>query len=375
MKRLSLLVSILLATILVSSLVISCTEPEAVTETQTATQTATEVETATETQTATQTETETEVLEPILIRVTTPVPPGDVLSDGLQEGLDRFNARANGLYEIKMFPGGQLAAFPESLDVVRTGAVEGAAVPLAAFGGAVPEFGLSELPFLYNNGDANAYAVIGMREVYNELLEEQMNQTSICTFTVGGLNLLCSKYHIKTLEDLEGLVVGCDTPPGTMLIEGLGGSGIVVNFTEDYSNLQKGVFDAKTSAPQYIEIAKLYEVAEYYTVFYGLGSLYSVSINLDIYNAMPQDIKDILLEEMGKAAADLSELFVNSVNTLREPLEAEGLQFYFLPLEERERWKAMVYPGSLAALEGAGEIGAKLKAIIDEANAMFPYVD
>jgi C4-dicarboxylate-binding protein DctP len=319
MKRLSILVTILITTLLVSSMVLSCTEPEAVTETATATQTATTTETATTTKTATATETKTEVLEPILIRMTTPVPPGDVLANMAQEGMDRFNARTNGLYEMKMFPGGQLCAFPESLDAIRTGAVEGGVIPLAAFGGSIPEFGLPELPFLYNNGEANADAVIGIGEIWKDVLEEKANQTSLANFTIGGMNLLCSKRLIKTVEDVEGLVVGCDTPPAVMLMEALGGSGIVVDFTEDYSNLQKGVIDAKTSAPQYIEIAKLYDVAKYYTVFYGLGSLYAVTLNLDVYNAMPQDIKDILHEEMTAMAAAQSDYYVNIAYDTRNP--------------------------------------------------------
>jgi TRAP-type C4-dicarboxylate transport system substrate-binding protein len=362
MKRLFMLVTVIVAVILVSSLLISCTEPE-------------ETQTPTTTQPTTTTSPTTQPPETILIRMTTPVPPGDVLANMAQEGMDRFNARTNGLYEMKMFPGGQLVAFPESLDAIRTGAIEGGVIPLAAFGGSIPEFGLPELPFLYNNGEANAEAVIGIGEIWKEVLEEKANQTSVATFTIGGMNLLCSKKMITSLDDFEGLVVGCDTPSAAMLVEGLGGSGIVVDFTEDYSNLQKGVFDAKTSAPQYIEIAKLYEVAQYYTVFYGLGSLYAITINMDIYNAMPQEIKDILQEEMTATAAAMSEYFVNSAYNLQPVLEAEGLQYYFLPADERDKWKAMVYPGSLAALEDAGDIGASIKAIIDEANAKYPYVE
>jgi TRAP-type C4-dicarboxylate transport system substrate-binding protein len=316
-----------------------------------------------------------ETKEPKLIRMTTPVPAGDDYVIWLQKGMDKFNARTNGAYNMKMFPGGQLASMPESLDAIRTGAVEGGVIPLAAFGGTVPEFGLAELPFLYNNGEANAYAEIGLREVYSQILQEKANQRSLGCIYVGTLNLLSAKKPIKTLEDLKGLIVGCDTPPSAGLIRALGGSGIVVDFTEDYSNLQKGVIDAKTSAPQYMQIAKLYEVAKYYTVFHGLGSLYSININSDVYNEMPQDIKDILNEEMSALAQDISQKYVTLFYDLVDDLEAEGVVYCYLPAAERDRWKDLAYPGTLAALNDFGDIGARIKQIADEANAKYPYME
>jgi TRAP-type C4-dicarboxylate transport system substrate-binding protein len=309
----------------------------------------------------------------VLIRMTTPIPPGDDFAIWAQEGMDKFNARTNGAYKMQLFPGGQLAAFPESLDVIRTGAVEGGMLPLAAFAGIVPEFGLAELPFLYNNGEANQYATTAIKDVYNKLLETQANQTSLGCFTVGTLNLLCAKKPVETLEDLKGLIVGCDAPPMVELIKALGGSGIVVDFTEDYSNLQKGIFDAKTSAPQYIFVAKLYEVAKYYTIFNGLGTLYSFNINLDVYNKMPQDVKDALNEEMTDLAQSIGQKYVNIFYELEPELIKLGLQYYYLPAAERDRWKDLAYPATLDMLAQSGDVGAEIKQIVDEANAKYPY--
>jgi TRAP-type C4-dicarboxylate transport system substrate-binding protein len=309
----------------------------------------------------------------VLIRMTTPVPAGDEFVTWAQEGMDKFNARTNGAYKMQMFPGGQLARFPESLDAIRTGAIEGGMIPLAAFAGTVPEFGLAELPFLYNNGEANAYAEIALKDVYSNLLETKANQKSLGCIFVGTLNLLSTKKQLKTLEDLKGLIVGCDTPSSADLIKALGGSGIVVDFTEDYSNLQKGIIDAKTSAPQYMLIAKLYEVAKYYTVFHGLGSLYSFNINSDVYNKMPQNIKDALNEEMSAVAKSISQKYVTKFYDLVPELTKDGVQYYYLSAAERDRWKAMAYPGTLATLDKYGDVGAKIKQIADEADAKYPY--
>jgi TRAP-type C4-dicarboxylate transport system substrate-binding protein len=310
----------------------------------------------------------------VLIRVTTPVPAGDEFVDWAQAGMDKFNARTGGAYKMQMFPGGQLGPFPESLDAIRTGAIEAGMIPLAAFGGSIPELGLAELPFLYNNGEANAYAELGIKKVYDPLLQAQANQRTLGCIFVGTLNLLTAKKQVKTLEDLKGMIVGCDTPSSADLIKALGGSGIVVDFTEDYSSLQKGVIDAKTNAPQYALVAKLYEVAKYYTVFHGLGSLYSFNINSDVYNKMPKNIQDALNEEMSALAADISQKYVTKFYELAPELQNLGVQYYYLPPDDRDRWKALAYPGTLDTLAKFGDTGTKIKQIVDEANAKYPYV-
>ena len=149
----------------------------------------------------------------MLIRVTTPVPGGDEFLTWAQEGMDRFNARTNGAYKMEIFPGGQLGPFPESFDAIRTGAIEAGLIPLAAFAGSVPEFGLVELPFLFNNGEANAYAMPGIQTIWDELSQAQGNQRTLGCIFVGTANFLSTKKPLKTLDDLKGTIIGVDAPP------------------------------------------------------------------------------------------------------------------------------------------------------------------
>lgn len=311
--------------------------------------------------------------EEVLIRVTSPVPAGDEFILWAEEGFERFNALANG-YKLRMFPGGELGQMPEMLDTIRTGAVEAGLIPLAAYGGTVPEFSLVELPFLWNNGEAGAYAMPGIQAIWDELSQEKVNQRTLGCICSGMFNILSAKKHLKTLDDFKGLVIGVDNPSGVALIKALGGSGIVVDFTEDYSNLQKGVIDAKTLAPQYMLVAKLYEPAKYYTVFHSLGMVYSFQINSDVYNKMPQDVQTALAEELSRTAKDISDNYLTTFRELQPVLEEKGVEYYFLPADEREKWKALAYPYTLDALAKAGDVGARIQQVIDEANAKFPYV-
>ena len=138
----------------------------------------------------------------------------------------------------------------------------------------------------------------GIQKVWDELSQAKANQRTLGCMFVGTPTSSPRRSSTRPSMTSKASIVGVDAPPVAGLIEALGGSGIVVDFTEDYSNLQKGVIDAKTSAPQYMQIAKLYEVAKYYTVFHGVGSLYAFTINSDVYNKMPKDVQAALAEEL-----------------------------------------------------------------------------
>jgi TRAP-type C4-dicarboxylate transport system substrate-binding protein len=357
MKRLYFVFSLVVIICLTLCLIVSCRTPEP---------------TPTPTPAPAPAPAPSESIEEVQIRITTPIPAGDVLVTWCQEGFDRFNKRTNGEYNMKIYPGQQLAKMPESLDAVRIGAVEGGVIPPAAFAGTVPEFSLPELPFLYNNAEANAAAEACITEVFNEVLEAQCNQKSLGCFYVGTNNLLSSK-PVKTLEDWKGLIVGCGNPSTSSLVTLLGGSPVVTSLTDAYSNLQKGIVDAGTYLPQFVLIGKLNEVAKNYTVFYGLGSVYSINLNLDVWEKMPQNIKDILADEMGQLTQELNEKHVSFFNDQLEALSGAGVDVYYLPKEERDKWMDLCLPQTNSALDEFGENGQRIKQCAEEANKKYPY--
>jgi TRAP-type C4-dicarboxylate transport system substrate-binding protein len=359
MKRLYILVALGII-ICLSLIAIGCPTP---TQTPTATQPTQTTQPPTTTQPPAQ---------QVAIRVTCPIPAGDPLIDWCQEGFDRFNERTNGAYKMQMYPGQQLASMGESLDAIRTGAVEGGVIPPAAYAGTVPEFVLGELPFLYNNAEANAYAEVGITELYNELLEGRCNQKSLGCFFTGGVEIISTK-PIHTLDDWDGLIVECGNPSAASMITALGGSPMVTPLTDTYSNLQKGVVDASTQLPQFVLIAKLHEAAKYYTVFFGLGSVYSVNLNLDVWNEMPQNDKDILTEEMNQLAQDLNDTHVTFFYNQIDALSGVEVDVYYVPSEERDQWMELCLPQTNTQLAEFGETGQRMKQIADDANAMYPY--
>jgi TRAP-type C4-dicarboxylate transport system substrate-binding protein len=337
MKRLSVLLSLMVVTLLVVSLAISCTpKPK----------------------------------ETIVLRLVVPSPPGDMLTVKDEELAARFNERAGGDYEIKVFAGGQLVEIPEYLDAVRTGAVEMMDVGWGIYGGADPKFNAHEAPFLFNNIRAHAAAQDDLVELFDPVFR-QFNQTALTSFTTDSM-VYFGNEPVKTMEDWDGLLVGAISPVLSGMIEELGGAPVTVMWTDLYTNLEKGVIDSAQTSTQGIINLKLTDVISYVTIFFGSAGQNGYTINLDVWNAMPQSIQDLLLEETKQTAATMGETFIRLHDEDAETLRGLGIDVYILPKAEQDRWKETCSPYVEQQLSAVGDFGVKVKQIADEANSQFP---
>jgi len=306
---------------------------------------------------------------PMILRLTIPTPAGDKLTVNAEELAQRFSERTNGAYQIKVYPGEQLVKVPETMDAVRTGTVEMASIGLGIFAGLDP--GLAEIPMIYNNVRANAAACKESADLYNEILEKKLNQKALAIYTTGAQELISQK-PVKTLADWKGLMVGATNPETAALTTALGGSPVVIPWTECYSNLEKGVVDAVMTSTQWTMISGLNDVASYVVRFYSTPTFNTYLINLDAFNKMPKDVQEILIEEAWKVSNDMAAIHVQAENEDKAILESLGMEVYDLPGAERAKWKEAVKSYVDEKLASLGDFGDKLKEIAEKANAANP---
>ena len=307
--------------------------------------------------------------EPVILRLTIPSPAGDKLTVNAEELGQRFSERTNGAYQIKVYPGEQLVKVPETMDAVRTGAVEMASIGLGIFAGLDP--GLAEVPLLYDNVRANAAACRPSIELYNEILMGKMNQIALAAYTTGAQEMI-SKKPVKTLEDWKGLLVGATNPEGAALATSLGASPVVIMWTECYSNLEKGVVDCVLTSTQWTLISGLTDVADYVTMFYATPTFNTYLLNLDVWNKMPKNVQDILIEEAWRVSDEMANIHINLEKEDIDTLTSMGMDVYILPKAERDKWKEAVKPYVDEKLAGLGDFGAKIRQIAEKANADNP---
>jgi TRAP-type C4-dicarboxylate transport system substrate-binding protein len=284
---------------------------------------------------------------------------------------DAFNARCGPDYTIEYYPAEQMVAFAEILDAVRTGAAEMGAITPSAYSADDARLGANEIPFLFNNIDAHIAAMPALEELYAEVLEEQFNQKLLCLHNYTAVELF-SKEPVHTLEDWDGLLVQSISPTTSALVEAFGGSAVFLDYTEAYGALEKGTVEAVITAPAAGAIFGLPEVSPYLASCYMVAAIHGFSINLDVWNDLPGDIQDILLEEAQIASDAIDALCKSEWEADFANLESLGVEIYFVPQDEIDRWKDAASSVIDSMLDTLGDFGAQVVAAADAANAQYP---
>lgn len=355
MKKIATIISAMVIFVLLFSVAISCTST-----------------TPTQTTQPTQTSPPTKPKEPITLRLMQPAPPGDQLVIKDEALAERFNKRAGGEYVIKVFPGEILAKVPEYFDAVRTGAAEIAAIGWPIYTFQEPQLGLLALPFSFDSAEGFADIQDEIVELYDPVFKETFNAKALGAFNTGGMDYIGNK-PVKTLNDWEGLLIGAIDAPLAYMIDKLGAGSQVVMWIDLYGALDKNVIDGAMNGLHGTINMKMTDVISYVTVFYSESGMNGYSINLDVWNEMPENIQNILLEEVATTCKEFNNLFIGYDDTDPEELKAMGKEVYYLPKAERDKWKALLMSYTNEELAKGGEIGARLKQLAEEANKKYPY--
>jgi TRAP-type C4-dicarboxylate transport system substrate-binding protein len=312
--------------------------------------------------------------KPVVLRLVLPVPGSDYpLGYICEYYAKRFNERVpSGEYKMEVHGGPALAKLPEYLDAIRIGSIEMVLAPWGMYSFMDPRLGAIETPFLINNQAAGAYAAAKYLPLYDQILQEKFNQKGLGLMCLGGNEYVGNK-PVKTLEDWKGLLLGSLNPQTSELAKALGASPVVIMWTDFYESLQKKVIDGVTNGTHGSVNMNLFDICKYSTIYFGAAQWNGFGINLDIYKKMPPNIQKILQEEAQGAVNKMHEIMVTLDADDLKKMREKGVNIYFLPPAERERWAKAVAPVKEKQLSSLGDFGAKIKQIADEANKKFPY--
>ena len=310
--------------------------------------------------------------KPVTLRFAGLWPPLDPVSTLFQGMADRFNERAGGDYIMEYHPGEALVKVMESLDAVRTGAVEMSAWPIGVFTSVDPRFAAAEVPFAFNNVNADAYAQELLLPMYSQFMEEKFNSKALTSFTCLALDV-CSTKPVKTMDDWEGLLVQSVSPQASAFIENMGGSAVPMPFPEGYTALDKGVVDATMQSSMMMIMFKLNEVASYVTRGYLIPASLVAAINLDTWNSLPKNIQDILVEEGLKTQREANEFFIGTAEENTKTLSEMGVEVYILDKAERDKWREAVWPYSEKLIADMGDFGQEFLKVAETVNSKYPY--
>ena len=193
---------------------------------------------------------------------------------------------------ISVFPGEALTKAPQVYEGVVQGLSDMGLSCFAYTRGKFPVLAALDLPLGYPNGKI---ATKVANEFIKTFAPEELKDVKVLYVHAHGPGLLHTKKPVKKLSDLKKMKIRA-TGLSANIIKALGGNPVGMPQGETYEALQKGLVDGTIGPMEVLKGWKQAEVIKYTTDCKEIGytTAMFVVMNLNKWNALPQNVKDVI---------------------------------------------------------------------------------
>ena len=275
--------------------------------------------------------------ESITLRMSYSLPPNSPCDVAAQQFKELVSERTDGRINIELYPncglsGGDLVKAFEMLIAGDIDIHGSSPVTAANFD---PRFNAFWLPWLFDDVDSLQAAIDGGMTDEVSSWSEERNMKVLCIAYAGARQLSNSKREVRTVEDMEGLVIR--VPSVNMFIDmfqELGASPVAMDFSEVYTASQQGTIDGQENPLSTYASAALDEVQPYVTLY---DMVYDTTIwfmNNEKFNSLSAEDQAAITESAKEAADYYDELSIEEDTALEQSLVEEGVTVTDLTEEE-----------------------------------------
>ncbi len=257
------------------------------------------------------------------------------LGTGANEFAQRVEELSGGRMRIRVHGAGELVPAMEVFDAVAAGTAEmGHSAAYYWRGKVAASQFFTAVPFGMNTTETNAWLYHGGGQ---ELWDEVYAKHNLKPFAVGNTGTQMAgwfKKEIHSLADMQGIRLRLPGLAGEAMNR-IGVTTVNMPASEIFTSLQTGVLDAADWVGPYNDMALgLYQVADYYytSVWNEPSAVLEGTINLDAWNALPDDLKAVV-REAAKASnlAMISEFAYRNAQALETLVDEHGVQLRTFP--------------------------------------------
>ncbi len=233
-----------------------------------------------------------------------PIPPIHTRWQGpLKAWVDEVEKRSGGRLKIEPYFAEALSPRSEAFESVKSGIADITECAYEANSGQFPfHEGILSIssPSLFL-GDGTAL-VKGMYEQFPQVLEELDGVKLLFTHACGSLSIATTKKPVRTLEDLKGLKINANSAMIAERLKKLGVSVVSLPLSDLYSAMEQGVIEGTTMSPELLVSRRYGDPLKYVTEISVQNTLFYCVINEDVYNGLPEDLRQVLDEVSGEFA-------------------------------------------------------------------------
>lgn len=273
--------------------------------------------------------------ESFVLTVATPQPAESAGGKVLQAACDEMNQQSNGRLEFQIYFSNQLVPVFDSLNAVKSGAVDIAFFPTSTHADYMPIHGnLLILPFIGYPGDdsiAEVYTKLceEFPEIQNEFIAHGVTPLSTFYFVREDM-YFTNKKKVETPADFAGLKVAISNAPVGRIVDSYGGAPVTTTQGDIYTNLSGGVTESVIHHTSFIKAGGCEELIKSVTMFGSTGLVREMGvyvISTPKMEKIPTVLQEIIVAGFQKVAAGTIAADNGLYNVVMDNLKNRGCEF------------------------------------------------
>lgn len=257
------------------------------------------------------------------------------LGTGANAFAKRIGELSGGRMQVDVYGAGELVPALEVFDAVSAGTAQMGHSASYYWRGKVPaaQF-FTAVPFGMNTMETNSWLYQGDGMALWGALYAQHNLKPFAVGNTGTQMAGWFKKEVNSLDDMKGLKIRLPGLAGEVMNR-IGASALTMPGSEIFTSMQTGVLDAADWVGPYNDLAfGLHQVADYYytSAWNEPSAVLEGTVNLDAWNALPDDLK-VVVSEAARSAnlAMIDEFTYRNAEALKALVDEHGVQLRSLP--------------------------------------------
>ena len=284
-----------------------------------------------------------------------------------QYGSERFaelvSEKTGGRIAVEVYPASQIASGAKSIEFVQMGTLDIALESTMSAENFVPEIGVLNLPFLFENAD-QAFTVLD-GDVGDELraAAEAKGFKILCWMYNGFRDISNSVKPITGPEDLKGLKIR--VPESQVFLktfETLGAVPTPMAVSEVFTAMQLKTVDGQENPSAIFVNNKYNEVNDYYSVTHHIFTAEPLIMSMDKFNSFSGDDQKALLEAAQEAAEYQRKLAIDSADQELQQIKDAGVNVNVV--DDMSTFKTAVQPVYEAFKDQYGTLIEEIQAAV-----------
>jgi TRAP-type C4-dicarboxylate transport system substrate-binding protein len=253
--------------------------------------------------------------------------------------LKKIEEASAGRFLFDVYHRDELMPTSELFEGVSRGVIEYATAWPAYYAGLEPSFNVfGGMPYSLPTWLETHHLIrtLGFEDLMREVTAPH-NVYLVSLYPVSSWGALQSTVPIRTLDDFKGKKIR-GYGIGLQTVELFGAKGVAMPGGDIYTAMATGVIDAAMwGTPKSHDDMKLYEMAKYWIEPAIVPWLCNMEfVNMDAWNALPDDLKVILDWAVVEAMTDYSSyMYYEDALTVADWKATKGVEFITLPVEDQ----------------------------------------